>query len=731
MLYAAVLQAQNLSGRLFTLDSLKHRVPVGGAEVLELHSGKAQLSDTMGYFNLSLPTPPPYTLVVRHADFATDTLITGDAYIEWILQPLHAIPAIEVQAADLAMRWSALQVRPTELLNRQQLESTACCNLSESFESSATVDASFSDAVTGFRQIRMLGLAGRYAQLLTEAVPTLRGLSGTLGLSYFPGTWIRSIAISKGTGAVVQGFDAITGQINVELFRPDSADPLFLNIYANTEQRFEANLHTHQQINHELGHLLLVHGATLRHHMDLNGDHFLDQPINTQVMVADRWLLQRTDQFELQVMLKGIYDDRYGGELHFNPQTDKLGAERYGLGMTVFRGEALAKAALIFPHSPYQSLGLQLFSAVHQQDGYFGQRSYEGAENQFFANLIFSSVMGSTQHKYKTGLSWHMLDKQEKYAAWVHDRRQSIPGAFAEYSFEDLEHLLVLLGLRADHHNLYGWQVSPRLHLRYQPQLFTTLRLSLGTGFRAAEPFMDNSGYLASSRTFFIAPDLDAEKALNVGVGISHQTKVLGRDLSFWLDAFRTQFFNQVVVDADSDPQQLLIYNLEGKSFSNVVQAELGLCPLRGLELRCSYRYSNVQLTIGDRMREQPYTPRHRAVATANYTTMNRRWEGSLIAQWVGAQRLPDTHQNPEPYRMPQYSEPYLRLLAQLTHVWKNWEFYVGSENLTNFIQQDRIIAADDPFGPYFDASFTWGPLTGRMAYVGLRFVLRQNPNNP
>lgn len=705
-------------------DSLGRQTAVDGATVTELKRGITQRTDSSGWFRFSVLGGPPYLLQVAHPDFATDTLLTQESHLELVLRPIIVLSSVEVQASERSTYLSALAVRPTEIISRQQLENTACCNLSESFEATATVDANFSDAVTGFRQIRMLGLAGRYAQLLTEAIPTLRGLANSVGLSYFPGPWMRSVAVSKGTGSVVNGYDAITGQINVELFRPDSGDVLFLNGYVNNEQRLEGNAISRQQISPHLSHMLLAHGAIMEHHMDANSDHFMDQPVTRQILLMDRWLYQVADRLEFQFSAKGVYDDRYGGEIHFNPKTDKLDSLRYGFGMNVLRGEAAAKIALMFPDRPQQSLGLQLFSAWHDQDGYFGLKEYTATEGQFYGNLIFSSALGNTMHRYKAGVSWFLIDKKEQFGLLLLDRRQSAPGAFAEYTFDDLEHWTVVAGLRGDVHNLFGIQVSPRLHVRYKPAAFTAIRLTAGSGFRAAEPLMDNAGYLASSRRLVIAPELDAEKAWNAGIGFTQEAKLLGREVSLMLDAFRTQFISQVVVDADSDPQELRIYNLSGSSFSNVLQAEAGLCPVDRLEVRFSYRLSDVQLTIGEQLREQPYTPRHRGVGYVTYTTANQRWSAAVIGQWVGSQRLPDTRANPEDYQMPERSAAYTRLIAQVQHRWKNWEFYIGSENLTNVIQQDRIIAANDPFGPYFDASFVWGPLTGRMVYGGFRFAL-------
>ena len=134
-------------------------------------------------------------------------------------------------------------VNPLQIqkISSKELQKAACCNLSESFETNATVDVSFTDAISGAKQIKMLGLDGIYTQITQENVPLIRGLSSAYGLTYVPGTWIESIQIIKGAGSVTNGFESFAGQINLEYFKPENADKIFWNFYTNSESKFENN----------------------------------------------------------------------------------------------------------------------------------------------------------------------------------------------------------------------------------------------------------------------------------------------------------------------------------------------------------------------------------------------------------------------------------------------------------------------------------------------------------
>jgi hypothetical protein len=703
-------------------------IPLEGANVFIIgaagSTGTGTTTDESGSFHLNKPENGPAQLVISFIGFVTDTVPAEGTAIEIYLKKAVELNEVEVKGSNADTYISSLTTAKTEVITIAELENNACCNLSESFESNATVDVSFSDAITGAKQIQMLGLAGKYSQLLTDLLPSIRGIGLPFGLNYIPGPWIEGINLNKGAGSVSNGFESITGQVDVELRKPEESDPFFLNLYGNSEARLEANLLAAQKLNDQWHHMLLLHGNTLQNKLDHNHDHFLDQPLNRSLSVMDRWKFNSGKRVESMFGAKYIYDDRWGGSVDFNPDADRLSSNEYGFGLTVNRGEAFVKTSFNFPEKPQQSLGIQLLGTYHDQNGYYGLREYDGEETNFYANLIFLSAFKETRHKYKTGLSYLYDRYSESFGSIIQSHTESVPGAFFEYTYDDLEQWSVVAGLRGDYFNGFGFEVLPRLHVRYKVTPLSTLRFSGGRGIRLAHPLTEGSAYFASSRQFVIANDLQPEDAWNIGLNFTQTFYAFSREGSFSLDVYRTDFTNQVIVDVDSDPQSVYLYNLNGTSYANSLQAEIAQELFLGFDARLAYKMYDVKQTFNETLREAPLTPAHRALLVLTYETPDDHWNFSFTTQWVGEQRLPVTSFNPPQYQMGETSPSFFRLLGQVTYAVKEWEFYLGSENINNFTQQNRIIAPHDPFGPYFDTSIVWGPVSDRMVYAGLRLTI-------
>jgi outer membrane cobalamin receptor len=718
------VQGQHVMGTVYEMDQNGKRTPLEGANVFFMGTNVGYTTGSDGMFHLNKPTPSADSLVISYVGVANDTVKAEGTDIEVTLSKAIQLGEVEVKGSTPDSYIFSLKTAKTEIITSAELKNNACCNLSESFETNPTVDVSFTDAVTGAKQIQMLGLAGKYAQLLTDVLPTIHGLGLAYGLNFIPGPWIESINLNKGAGSVANGYESISGQLDVELRKPEESEPLHLNLYGNTEQRIEANVYTAQKISSNWDHMFLAHGNMYQDELDHNHDHFLDLPKNKSLALMDRWKFNSLKRIESMFGVKYMYDDRWGGDTHFDPETDMFSTHAYGFALTTHRGEAFFKSSFNFPSIPYQSIGLQLSGIYHDQSGYYGLRAYDATEKSLYANLIFLSAFGDTKHKFKTGLSYFYNGFEEQFDTINQDRTESVPGAYFEYTFNDLDQWSVVLGLRGDYFSNYGFELIPRVHAKYSLSPLSTLRASAGRGVRIANVLSENMAYFASSRLFSVPDDLLPEAAWNYGLNFTQQFFAAMREGTFTIDVYRTDFSNQVIVDVDSDPQQVLFYNLNGKSYANTIQAELTYEVLKGLNAKVAYKYYDVQQTFNETLRQAPLTPRHRALGVLTYETPDEHWNFSFTTQWVGEQRLPDTSPNPVEYRMPATSPSYFRLLAQVSYAVKQWEFYAGSENITNFTQEYRIIAADEPFGPYFDSSIIWGPISDRMFYAGLRLTL-------
>ncbi|MBA4853434.1 TonB-dependent siderophore receptor [Emticicia sp. BO119] len=702
--------------------------PVIGAVVRWKNSKLGTSADIEGKFNLS-KTVDNRHLIISSVGFKTDTLIVqSEEFLTIHLQP-ESSTLQEVTVKSEATVIDRLNPIQTEIITTKALAKAACCNLSESFETNASVSVSYSDAVTGSKQIQLLGLSGNYVQTNSENIPNIRGLNTTFGLNYIPGTWISSIDVGKGAGSVVSGYESMTGQINIELQKPELADKLYLNTYLNSFGRGEVNLNLAKKINKKLSVGLLSHVSTLQNRIDRNGDNFLDIPLYNQYNVINRWKYQ-TDNYMVQFGIKGLYEDRLGGQNNFQPE-QRGSSLVYGFGSQTKRIEFFSKTARFYQSKPYKGLGLILNGAVHDNQSFFGLRNYTGVQKTLYANLIYQNIFGNTNHQYKAGLSY-LLDDYNETLSGINprNRQESVPGAFFEYTYTLPEKLTIVAGGRVDIHNLYGTRFTPRLHAKYDISKDIHLRVSAGKGWRVANPLAENYGLLVSSRFVEFENTLRPEESWNYGISLSNEFHVFGNKTSLIIDAYRTDFQNQVIVDMES-AGLLRFYNLQGRSYSNSFQAELNYVPAKRFDLKIAYRLFDVKNDFlqTDRsllLKSKQFLNRDRVLFNIGYALPYDKWKFDLTWQWNGARRIPAMPQHIESYFKASATAPgYSNINAQITRTFLKWDVYLGGENLNNFTQANPIIASDDPFGRHFDAGMTWGPVIGRMVYIGMRYKIK------
>jgi outer membrane receptor protein involved in Fe transport/copper chaperone CopZ len=617
-------------------------------------------------------------------------------------------------------------------IDRKELLKAACCNLSESFETNATVDVSFSNAVTGTKQLKMLGLDQKYTSLTKELLPEIRGLASAYGLNFIPGRWIESIQLTKGGSTVTNGYESITGQINTELLKNSEKPETSLNLFSDFNGRVEANITSVSPINEHWSQTFLLHGNGTFGNTDMNDDGFLDRPKGTQINAA--YLLNYNDLehsgLGSHFGINFIKDNRTSGQTAFDKSLDQDEQTAYGVRIDISRFQVWNKTGYVFKGKPYQSLGWMNQYVYHQQDSFFGLRNYSGKQHTYYSNLIFESILGNTNHKYKAGASFMYDGYDEKYLTDNFKRNEIVPGIFAEYTLTGLKYTLVA-GARADFHNLAGTQFTPRLNFKYDFTPQTILRLSAGRGFRTANVFAESQQYFASNRNIQILQNggniygLKPEIAWNYGASLQQEFKIFGRKSTIVTDFFRTDFHDQVLVDLDHSPQQLAFYNLKGKSFANSFQTQWDFTPFKNFDARLAYKYYDVQADYLDGRREIPFMAKHRGFVNLAYSTNKNNndgfWSFDTTLNWVGKQRLPNTSTNPEEFQLPTYSESYAILNAQISRNFnKKIRAYLGGENLTSYYQKNAIVDFKNPFGNYFDGGMVYAPIMKANLYVGL-----------
>lgn len=721
----ALADSKKVSGKVYGIDAKGNRTALPGANVMWLGSTQGTTTDSDGAFAIT-PAKRGSKLVVTFIGYSNDTIpVTStakDVEVE-LKEAGMQIGTVTVRAKQGGSFVSKLQPMKVEVITKSGLQKLACCNLSESFENSASVSVGYSDAVTGAKQIEMLGLSGLYSQLLEENMTLMRGIPSTYGLSAIPGSWMESIQVSKGAASVINGYESITGQVNVEYKKPESTDPFFLNLYGDSDGRMELNLNGGGKINDRWSAMGLVHLSGNKMKIDHNHDGFMDIPQSNQVNLFGR-IHYNGAKMESRTGIKYLRDERVGGQLNFSKSekgsTSIWGSQMLNQGVSIFN-----KTGIPLPANPATSIGIITSYSHYEQDGYFGLRSYDAAQNSANVNVLYQSIIGDTDHKYVVGLSFGYDNIQSHLDRQGFNKTEAVPGAFAQYTYSFMDKLNMTVGTRIDHSSKYGWLVTPRAHIKYSVTPTFTLRASGGRGYHSPNPIAENIGVLASSRTIDIANNIDIEDAWNFGINAIKEFKIWNdRPASVSIDFYRTSFAKQLVVDQESDISKVSFYNLNGKSYSNSFQADLRAEPLEGLEVYLAYRLNDVQQTIDGKLDRKPLVNSYRALANISYATKFEKWKFDFTAQLNGKSKLPDMSGYPEHYRMGEYSPSYPLLFAQVTKKLRNIDIYVGAENLLNYTQKHPIIGADNPFGPYFDSSIIWGPIMGRKFYGGIRWTI-------
>lgn len=715
--------------------------PMIGASVVWKDSSVGTMTDEKGYFELPM-NPGSHEIMVSYVGYESQTLMVHEPKVVTVeLNPVKALEGVVIQTKRNSLQKSYVKTANVTTMSSKELLKAACCNLSESFETNPSIDVNFSDAISGSKQIKMLGLTSPYILMAEENIPSVRGASQAYGLSFVPGTWVESIQITKGAGSVVNGYESISGQINYELLKPANDIPFYLNAYGSTDSRFELNTHFNKKITDKLSSSLFVHGNTRVSKNDMNDDGFLDNPLGKQINVMNRW--QYTDLEKGWVSFLNVRymkDEKQTGQKMFDPDRDKLTTNHWGSEINTDKLEMSSKIGYVFPDTPWKSFGFQNSFNYHNQESYFGLNQYNIQQNSFYSNLIYNSIISNTLHKFATGLNFTSDDYNEFVAVngplQDMSRRDNSLGAFFEYTYDNTDNFSFVAGGRFDVHNRLGAFFTPRIHTRYNPWDKAVLRASVGRGKRSANIFAENQNLFATSRAFSILNTngkiygLDPEIAWNYGVSFMQGFQLFGKKAEVTVDYYRTDFQNQAVVDLDYSPQQVVFHNLDRKSYANSLQIDFNVDLMTHFTVRTAYKYYDIQTDYLTGTLERPLQAKHRFFTNLAYEThikeKGKQWKFDFTYNWMGKQRLPNTSTNPEPYRLKEYSNPFSVMNAQITRTFSGvFEAYVGGENIGNYKQKNAILGADDPFGSYFDSSMIYAPVFGQMYYAGIRFKIK------
>ncbi|MBK86525.1 MAG: TonB-dependent receptor [Flavobacteriaceae bacterium] len=718
------------------MTSNGNELPLMGANVLWEGTSVGSVSNKNGNFRISYDKSYK-TLVVSYVGFSAQKIDVTNItkFLKIILQPTDVLDDIIIKGRKKTSATSYITSQNISIISSKELLKAACCNLSESFETNPSIDVNFSDAVSGTKQIKMLGLNSPYILITNENIPVVRGAAQVYGMSFIPGSWVESIQVTKGAGSVINGFESITGQINAELVKPLTDSKLFVNLYGSINGRLELNTHLNTRLDSNWSTGFYIHADNRNQTFDKNKDSFLDMPLGQQINVMNKWQYTNIKKGLISfINFRFLDDQKQTGEIDYNPSIHKFGSAVWGSEVDTKRFDFSAKFGYVNPEVPYQSLGFQLAYSHHDQAAYFGNRIYDINHKSVYTNLVYNSIISNTRNKIKTGITFSHDAYQEQVENNNFGRTENSIGGFFEYAFDNLENLNLTAGMRLDHHNLLGTFLTPRLHVRYTPWGKSALRFSIGRGKRSANIFAENQRIFASNRVVNIQNSngviygLNPEIAWNYGFSMLQGFTLFERKADLIFDFYRTDFQNQVVVDYET-PTEINFYNLNGESFASSLQIEFNYTPLERLDFKSAYKYYDVRTEYNIGELQKPLIPKQRFFTNISYETVSNKkgglWKFDSTYNWTGQQRFSSTLLNPIAFQLLAYSPTFSTLNAQITKVFSNqFEIYVGGENITNVIQNNPILGSENPFGSNFDSTFVYGPIFGSMYYAGLRFKL-------
>ncbi len=727
LLFSPLLFAKGvLKGYVF--DSQKQ--PLIGANVFWENTKDVVITNDEGYFEISGTPHKDHMLEVNYIGFKNKVVhIHSFNDLQTItLEEDNELGEVVIEKTPPGTIKSRTSLLHSEKITTKELHRAACCNLSESFETNPSVDVSFSDAVTGAKQIQLLGLAGTYVQTMTENYPNLRGPASIYGLDYIPGPWMESIQISKGAASVKNGYESITGQMNVEYKKPNGTEPLSLNVFASDAGRYEANADASLILNDKLNTGLFLHYSNETASHDDNNDGFLDSPKKHQFNVMNRWHYM-SGRYASQFGFKVLQDYRTSGQTMHTLTPSAVNKDNpYEISVNTNRGEFYTKNSYIVDEAEDRNGNVALIftGSYHDQKSQYAANKYNVYGSNLYASLMYETGLGKmNQLSAGVSMNWDKYNQSLYLAQPITDQpnEETVTGGYVQYTFNKDDKFIALAGLRTDYSSLHKKAfVTPRLHLKYMPQPWVNMRASAGKGYRTVFVMPENSFYLASSRKLEIASNLAQESAWNYGASVSFYIPVRGEELTVSAEWYRTDFDNQVVTDVDSDPHAVKFYNLDGKSYANSFQVEVSYPLFKGFNILGAYRWMNVKTEYGGKLMKKPLVSDYKAMVSGSYETPLKKWVFDLTAQFNGGGRMPTP--NAENPLWDKRFDAFTILNAQITKNFRTWSVYAGAENITDFKQKNPIVSADNPFSSDFDATMVWGPTMGRKFYVGFRYTL-------
>lgn len=718
-------------GQVFGLNA-QGKEPLEGAVIKVMNTQDRVLTDSKGKFSLNIKNFQDERIIVSFTGYETDTVnLNNKNYVEIILESNLTTEQIEVED-ELNSIYISDGHSKTEVVTQAELKKSACCDLSGCFGKNTSIDVAVTDILTNTKELKVLGLEGAYTQILVDNLPIMTGLITKFGVTSIPGTLIDKITISKGSNSVLQGYESISGILNVLLKDYHSSERLLANGFINSGLEKQLNLNSTLKLN-KWSTLFAFQTVQQGLRMDDNNDGFLDAPLTTRYMFFNKWNygLSEDDKVNITFAAKFLDEKRIGGQKNFNIDVEKGSNSVYGQTVDLQNGDIYGRMSYMFNNE--NQFKFFFSGSFLNQNSYIGTTLYNAKQRNLYINTLYEfPVYKESYFRLGAGYKKQTIEENISINSTVNKtyggdylNDESIPGIFTETSL-NLEKLnmSVIGGIRFDYHNKYNLITTPRFLLRFQLTPQTVIRASAGTGFRVANLFSEYPSFLASGKNITFDGEMKPEKMFNYGFDILQYFNFGYVSGNINIDFYRTDFRNKIIPEYGILPQTYTFSN-NSEAGSNVLQAEISSVIYRNVDFRFAYKLIDIFYYKNGNKYQMPFNSKHRILTGLSYSPASKSFVVNMTLQWFGNQSLPSTINDPVQFRINDESDSYTMLNFQFTKNFKYLELYTGVENILNHKQSNPIIDYENPFSKFFDTSFVWGPVRGREFYAGFRFLLK------
>ncbi|MBI5404001.1 MAG: carboxypeptidase-like regulatory domain-containing protein [Ignavibacteriae bacterium] len=708
--------------------------PLEGAVIKWIGTRKGTLTEKDGKFSIEADKISDRRFVVIFVGYKTDTVEVGDKnFIEISILNNASTKTIVVEGQVNSSFIDDHDHSKTEVITSAELKKDACCDLSGCFGKNASVDVTVTDILTNTKELKVLGLEGSYTQILVDNMPIMTGLVTKYGVTSIPGTLIDRINISKGSNSVIQGYESISGIMNVMLKDYSTSEKVLMNGFLNSALESQLNLNTSAKLK-KWNTLFAFQTVQESRKVDDNGDGFLDAPLTRRYMFYNKWKYgspEDSTNTNAVIGLRYLDERRIGGQKNFDYNSNLGSSTVYGQTVNLHNGDAYARINQLLGNQ--SQIKVYLNGGFFNQTSYYGATLYEGKQRNFNINALYefpvfehSTLRFGSSYKYENiNEDVKFLSASTKTYAGNYEKNESVPGVYTEGSFE-LEQLKLSFigGVRVDFHNEHGTIPTERFLVKYQISDKTIARASFGTGFRTVNPYSEYPSFLGSGKDIRGIRNIQPERTINYGIDLLQYFVIGGLSGNVNVDFYKTVFSNKVIAECDAMPYMYMFTNFSDAG-SNVFQVESSVNFLQQLDFKLAYKFIDLYYYKNGARLEQPFNSKHRVLMGITYTYPGNSWILNYYLQWFGKQSIPSTAKYPVQYQVPSESDAYAMMNIQFTKNFRLFEFYTGIENLLNYTQPNPIISADNPFDKNFETGYVWGPTRGREIYFGIRYMIK------